>query len=88
MARKQQPKIEPEEPIEIEDKKEEPEVEEFMEIGGSPMPGITLRTILRGHTGQINRIAWSPDGRYLASPSDDRTIRIWDVEREEVLRHI
>ncbi|MFH1907231.1 MAG: hypothetical protein ABIL11_07610 [Chloroflexota bacterium] len=45
MARKKQPKIEPE---------EEPEVEEFMEIGGSPLPGITLRTILRGHTGRIN----------------------------------
>ncbi len=55
------------------------EVEEFMEIGGSPVPGITLRQILRGHTGAINRIAWSPDGRYLASPSDDNTIRIWDV---------
>lgn len=51
------------------------------EIGSSPMPGITLRTVLRGHTSEINRIAWSPDGRYLASPSYDMTIRIWDVSR-------
>lgn len=62
-----------------------PEVEEFMEIGGSPMPGITLRHVLRGHTAKINRIAWSPDGRYLASPSEDRTIRIWNVEHEKCI---
>lgn len=56
-----------------------------MELGGSPTPGLTLRCILRGHTGPINRIAWSPDGRLLASPSQDSTIRIWDVERGECL---
>jgi small GTP-binding protein len=55
--------------------------EEFMKIGGSPSPGITLIQVLRGHIGRINRIAWSPDGRYLASPSEDETIRIWDIER-------
>jgi WD40 repeat protein len=59
------------------------ETREFMEIGGSPVPGITLRQVLRGHTGYINRIAWSPDRQYLASPSEDNTIRIWDVERGE-----
>jgi hypothetical protein len=37
-------------------KQEEPEVEEFMEIGGSPVLGITLRQVLRGHIGTINRI--------------------------------
>jgi small GTP-binding protein len=57
--------------------------EEFMEIGGSPMPGVVLRQVLHGHTGYIGRIAWSPDGRYLASPSADRTVRIWDMETGE-----
>jgi small GTP-binding protein len=57
--------------------------QDFMEIGGSPVPGLTLRHVLRGHTGRINRIAWSPDGRRLASASRDKTIRIWDVERGE-----
>src|SRR5689334_6692820 len=51
----------------------------FAEIGGSPVPGLTLRHVLRKHKGRINRIAWSPNGAYLASPSDDETVRIWDA---------
>src|SRR5215470_12967573 len=50
----------------------------FTEIGGSPLPGLTLRRILRGHKARIARIAWSPDGEYLASSCDDKSIRIWD----------
>ena len=59
--------------------REEPQATDFIEIGGSPVPGLTLRHVLRGHTANINRIAWSPDGSYLASPSEDETIRIWDA---------
>ena len=58
---------------------------DFSEIGGSPVPGLTLRHVLRGHKERINRIAWSSDGQYLASPSHDETVRIWDVERGECL---
>ncbi len=29
---------------------EEPEVKDFLEIGGSPVLGLTLRHVLRGHT--------------------------------------
>lgn len=49
-------------------------------------PGVKLLHTLRGHTGSIGRIAWSPDGKKLASPSDDGTIRIWDFETGECLR--
>jgi small GTP-binding protein len=52
-------------------------------VGESPVPGLTLRRILRGHTGPINHIAWSPDGRFLAAALEDNTIRIWDVAHGE-----
>jgi WD40 repeat protein/class 3 adenylate cyclase len=49
-------------------------------------PGVKLVRTLRGHTGWIGRIAWSPDGRMLASPSEDGTIRLWDTETGECVR--
>lgn len=54
-------------------------------IGKSPVPGLTLRCILRGHTGAINRMSWSNDGKMLATPSSDNTVRIWDIESGIVL---
>ena len=38
-------------------------------VEGQPPPGFKLRHTLRGHEGDIGRIAWSPDGRMFASPS-------------------
>lgn len=35
--------------------------------------------ILKGHTAKINTIVLTPDGKTLASGSDDATIRIWDT---------
>jgi WD40 repeat protein len=49
-------------------------------------PGFKLRHTLRGHKAWIGRIAWSPDGRTLASPSSDKTLRLWDTETGEELR--
>lgn len=42
--------------------------------------GVALVHTLRGHTETVGRIAWSSDGRLLASPSADETIRIWDIK--------
>src|SRR2546427_5661794 len=49
-------------------------------------PGVKLVRTLRGHTRPIGRIAWSPDGQMLASPSHDGTIRLWDHETGQCLR--
>ena len=56
-------------------------------FAGAPGRRRALRT-LRGHTRPIGRIAWSPDGRMLASPSQDATVRIWDAETGECMRVI
>jgi WD40 repeat protein len=33
----------------------------------------------RGHNGRINAIAWSPDGRRIASVGSDKSLQIWDA---------
>src|SRR5437868_3604879 len=41
--------------------------------------GAVVRT-LKGHELRVNSVAYSSDGKWLVSGSDDQTIRIWDVE--------
>lgn len=40
---------------------------------------------LSGHTGEVNTIAFSPDGQQFASGSDDQTIKIWNLNQRQEL---
>ncbi|MBV9142888.1 MAG: TIR domain-containing protein [Pseudonocardiales bacterium] len=50
--------------------------------------GVRLLRTLTGHNGIIGRIGWSPDGRLLATPSTDGTVRIWNANSGVCLRTV
>lgn len=43
-------------------------------------PLAVLERKLTGHTGWVQSVAVSPDGTWAASGSDDKTVKIWDLE--------
>jgi len=65
-----------------EEKKEqqEKEDEEAWERGEIP-PNREDYKVVPSHTGAVNSIAWSPDGKRLVSGSSDTTLRMWSVSK-------
>ena len=43
------------------------------------IPDRKLNLTLKGHTDKVNALAFTPDGKMLASGSDDGTIQLWDI---------
>jgi len=37
---------------------------------------------LTGHTGEVNAVRWCPQGKLLASCSDDKTVKLWSVSSD------
>ena len=54
---------------------------------GEPHRGVLSKTLI-GHKDTVMNICFSPDGRYLASCSADKTIIIWDMRSMKPIHHI
>ena len=43
---------------------------------------------MEGHTGHVRSVAFSSDGKWIVSGSDDRSVRVWDASSGEELKRM
>ena len=52
---------------------------------GKPQVRHPGQCTLKGHSREVRSVAYSPDGKHIASGSDDNTVKVWDAQtRKEV----
>ncbi|MFN6535013.1 MAG: hypothetical protein RM021_001390 [Nostoc sp. EkiNYC01] len=49
-------------------------------------PGGSLRLTLTGHSDSVTAVALTPDGKRVISASDDKTLKLWNLETGEIER--
>ncbi|MBV9712269.1 MAG: TIR domain-containing protein [Ktedonobacteraceae bacterium] len=45
-----------------------------------PTPALMVSFTYRDHTSWVHDVTWSPDSKYIASASSDRTVHVWEWE--------
>ena len=66
------------------------EQEARQEINGAELTGhlwlpLWQSPVYRQHEGPVLSVAWSPDGKTLASGSDDQTVKLWEAATGKLL---
>ena len=52
---------------------------------GGNASGNQMMTILTGHQDAVTSVCFRPDGRFLATGSLDRTVRVWDLSAKQIV---